>query len=66
VKVDDVNALLLREDVRGHVGVPLALEVTVLGSCFKQLIERNSRHDVYVPGLSNGTVAGYRSVSFGF
>ena len=45
---------------------PFALEVAVLGTCFKQLIERNSRHDVYVPGLSNGAVAENRSASFGF
>ena len=30
VEVNDVNALLLCEDVGGHVGVPLALEVAVL------------------------------------
>ena len=62
-----MDALLLSEDVGGHVGVPLALEVAILGTGFKQLVERNSRHDdVYVPGLSNGTVAENRSASFGF
>ena len=67
VKIKNMNALLLSEDVRGHVGIPLALEVAILGPRFKQLFKRNSRHDdVYFPRLSNETVAENRSVPFGF
>ena len=67
VQIKNVNALLLSEDVRSHVGIPLALEVPILGARFKQLFKRNSRHDdVYFPGLSNETVAENRSVTFGF
>ena len=57
VQIDDVNALLLREDVRGHVWVPLALEVAEVGSCLKQLVEIGACHDATFLGLGNGEVA---------
>jgi hypothetical protein len=44
VQINDVNALLLSEDVRGHVGVPLALEVTEMDTGLEQMLEINFRH----------------------
>ena len=57
VQVNDVDALLLREDVRGHVGVPLALEVSEVGSCLKQLVEIGACHDATFLGFGNDEVA---------
>jgi hypothetical protein len=57
VEVNDVDALRLREDVRSHMRVPLALEVTEVDTCFQQLLEIRSCH-VYFPGLSNPAVVG--------
>ena len=59
VEVDDVNALLLREDVWGHMGVPLALKVAEVGSCLKQLVEIGACHVATFLGLSNNEVASF-------
>ena len=56
VQVNDVNAFLLREDVRRHVRVPLALEVAEVNSGLEHLLEGCVFH-VYFPGLSNSLVA---------
>jgi hypothetical protein len=44
VEVDDVDALLLREDVGGHVGVPLAAQVAKVYSCLQEGIKINACH----------------------
>ncbi len=56
VQVNNVNAFLLREDVRRHVRVPLALEVAEVNSGLEHLLEGCVFH-VYFPGLSNSLVA---------
>ncbi len=39
VEVDDMNAVALHEDVRSHGGVPLALQMTEMATCLKQLVK---------------------------
>jgi hypothetical protein len=52
-----VNSFLLCEDVRRHVGIPLALEVAEVNSGLEHLLECCVFH-VYFPGLSNSLVVG--------
>jgi hypothetical protein len=44
VQVNDMDAVLLVEDVRGHLGVPLPGEVAEVNACIKQFLEICSRH----------------------
>ena len=57
MQVNNVNALLLREDVRRHVWVPLPLKVSEMGSCLKQLVEIGACHVATFLGFGNVGVA---------
>ena len=46
VQVDDVDAVLLVEDIRSHLRVPLAGEMTEVCTCIKQFLEISSGHNV--------------------
>jgi hypothetical protein len=39
VQVDDVDTVLLVEDVRSHLGVPLTGKVSEVYACIKQFLE---------------------------
>ena len=44
VQVDDVDTVPLNEDIRSHLGVPLAGKVSEVSACIKQLFKICSRH----------------------
>ena len=45
VQVDDVDSVLLVEDIRSHLRVPLAGEMAEVCTCIKQFLEISSGHN---------------------
>jgi hypothetical protein len=48
VQVNDMDAVLLVEDIRSHLGVPLPGEMSEVNACIKQFLEICSRHCCFV------------------
>ena len=44
VKIENVDTIALHEDVGSHSGVPFALEVAEVATCFKELIKSGCSH----------------------